>query len=122
MRPERVERARDLREVAVADVGEVADRGEVLEHVVGVAAAEHGVVPEPVGDAVDPPGGVAVGVGGPGGARPGTGSSVMRDLGVAAAVAAEGVDGQPVGEQQVVGGGDRGRRARCGPGACTPAA
>src|SRR4029450_14137903 len=57
---QRVDRPGDLGQVAVANVGEVADRGEVGQHVVGVAPPQDRVVPEAVRDAVDASGGVAV--------------------------------------------------------------
>ena len=90
---------------------EVADRAEVLQHVLRVAAEQHRVVPEPVGDAVDPPRRVGVGV-----RRAGRHHRVGVEgdghLDVAAGGRSECVDGQAVAEQEVVRGGHR--RARLG--------
>ena len=91
------------------DVREVADRCEVVEHVIGVAPLEHGVVPEPVGDAVDPTGGIVVLLpvpDGPDGIR----VERDRDLRVRPHNGAQRIDRQAVGEQEVVSGRHRGPR------------
>ena len=79
---QRVDRTCDLREITVANVIEIGDRLEVFEHVLGILAAEHRVVPQAVRNAVDAARGVAIGV-----AVPGNDDRVRvraeRDIGVA---------------------------------------
>ena len=54
VQPQRVDGAGDLGQVTVPDVAEIAHRRQVLEHVVGVGPSQQRVVPQAVGDAVDP--------------------------------------------------------------------
>jgi hypothetical protein len=107
---ESVERSRDLCEIPVADVREVAHRAQVLQHVVGVAALQDGVVPEPVGDAVDTSGRVAV-LGTRTGRHDGVRVQGDGHLGIGHG-GPQGIHGQSVAEQQVVGGGHRCGRLR----------
>ena len=78
---------------------------EVRQHVVGVAAVQHRVVPEAVGDAVDAPRGVVIGVGGAG-HDDRVGVQRDRHLGVGHR-GTQRVHAQPVSEQEVVARRDR---------------
>jgi hypothetical protein len=90
-------------------VCEVGDRREVLEHVVGVVAPQHRVVPEAVRDSVDATGGIVILV-----AVADRHDRVRvqrdRDLGCAGDRGTQGIDRETVREQQVVARRDRGGR------------